>query len=42
MCVICTTVTVVTLGIGMCEGVDRDSGYGHKESHKMHDTEYFI
>ena len=35
-------VTVVTLGIGMCEGVGRDSGCGHEESHIMHDTEHFI
>ena len=34
--------TVVTLGIGMCEGVGRDSGSGHEESHNMHDMEYFI
>ena len=25
-----------------CEGVDRDSGCGHKESHLMHDTEHSI
>ena len=24
-----------------CEGVGRDSGYGHEESHLMHDTETF-
>ena len=26
----------------MCEGVDHDSGYGHEESHLMHDMEYSI
>ena len=26
----------------MCEGVDQDSGYGHKESHLMHDMKYSI
>ena len=25
-----------------CEGVSRDSGYGHEASHLMHDTQYFI
>ena len=25
-----------------CEGVGRDSGCGHEESHILHDTEYFI
>ena len=26
----------------MCEGVDQDSGYGHEESHLMHDMKYSI
>ena len=26
----------------MCEGVDWDSGYGHKESHLMHDIKSFL
>ena len=43
MCVsLVLPVTVVTLGIGLCEGVDRDSSYGHEESHLIHDTEHFI
>ena len=33
---------VFTLGICMCEGVDQDLGYGHEESHLMHDMKYFI
>ena len=28
---------VVTLGIGICEEVSRDSGFGHEESDNMHD-----
>ena len=24
----------------MCEGVGQDSGYGHEESHLMHDMKY--
>ena len=24
----------------MCEGVGQDSGYGHKESHLIHDMKY--
>ena len=24
----------------MCEGVDQDPGYGHEESHLMHDMKY--
>ena len=34
--------TVFTLGIYMCEGVGQDSGYGHDESHLMHDMKYSI
>ena len=26
----------------MCEGVNQDSGYGHEESHLMHDMKYSI
>ena len=26
----------------MCEGVGQNSGYGHEESHLMHDMIYFI
>ena len=36
MCVsLVLPVTVVTLGIGMCEGVSRDSGYGHEDIPSM-------
>ena len=26
------------IGLGMCEGVGRDSGCGYEEYHLMHDT----
>ena len=43
MCVsLVLLMTVVTLGIGVCEGVGRDSGCGHEDSHLMHDTENSI
>ena len=43
MCVsLVPPVMVFTLGICMCEGVGQDSGYGHDESHLMHDNKYSI
>ena len=43
MCVsLVLLVTVVALGIGVCEGVSRDLGCGHEESHLMHDTKHSI
>ena len=31
---------ILKLGICMCEGVGQDSGYGHEESHLIHDMKY--
>ena len=32
---------VFTLGICICDGIGQDSGYGHEESHFMHDMKKF-